>query len=70
MEHFCKLSDGNIVLTVEVVNNDIATNEQAGVDFLNKDYLTGFTSTGLLPPPVVLLPLLLTTGGVQDFTLG
>tara|TARA_R100001086_G_C11708685_1_gene223537 strand:- start:105 stop:455 length:351 start_codon:yes stop_codon:yes gene_type:complete len=40
MAHFCKLSDGNIVLTVEVVNNDIATNEQAGVDFLNKLYGT------------------------------
>tara|TARA_Y100000310_G_C20606900_1_gene775971 strand:- start:981 stop:1331 length:351 start_codon:yes stop_codon:yes gene_type:complete len=40
MAHFCKLSDENIVLTVEVVNNDIATDEQAGVDFLNKLYGT------------------------------
>ena len=35
MAHFAKLGIGNIILTVEVVSNDIATTEQAGVDFLN-----------------------------------
>ena len=40
MAHFAKLGTGNIVLTVEVVSNDIATTEQAGVDFLNTLYKT------------------------------
>ncbi len=40
MAHFAKLGTGNIVLTVEVVSNDIATTEQAGVDFLNNLYGT------------------------------
>jgi fibrillarin-like rRNA methylase len=35
MAHFAKLGTGNIVERVEVVSNDIATTEQAGVDFLN-----------------------------------
>jgi len=35
MAHFAKLGVGNIVLSVHVVSNDIATTEQAGVDFLN-----------------------------------
>jgi hypothetical protein len=35
MAHFAKLGVGNIVLRVTVVSNDIATTEQAGVDFLN-----------------------------------
>ena len=35
MAHFAKLGIGNIILTVEVVSNDIALTEQAGVDFLN-----------------------------------
>ena len=34
MAHFAKLGVGNIVNRVEVVSNDIAVNEQAGVDFL------------------------------------
>ena len=34
MAHFAKLGIGNIITTVEVVSNDIATTEQAGVDFL------------------------------------
>ena len=38
MAHFAKLGAGNIVLTVEVVSNDVATTEQAGVDFLNNLY--------------------------------
>ena len=40
MASFAKLGRGNIVLTVEVVSNDIATTEQAGVDFLNNLYNT------------------------------
>jgi len=40
MAHFAKLGTGNIVTTVEVVHNDIATTEQAGVDFLNTLYKT------------------------------
>jgi hypothetical protein len=40
MAHFAKLGVGNIVEKVEVVSNDIATNEQAGVDFLNTLYGT------------------------------
>ena len=35
MAHFAKLGTGNIVTTVHVVSNDVATTEQAGVDFLN-----------------------------------
>tara|TARA_R100001460_G_scaffold108048_1_gene158094 strand:- start:46 stop:423 length:378 start_codon:yes stop_codon:yes gene_type:complete len=40
MAHFCKLGIGNIVERIEVVSNDIATTEQAGVDFLNNLYGT------------------------------
>jgi len=40
MAHFAKLGVGNIVETVHVVSNDIATTEQAGVDFLNNLYGT------------------------------
>ena len=40
MAHFAKLGVGNIIETVEVVSNDIATTEQAGVDFLNNLYNT------------------------------
>jgi hypothetical protein len=40
MAHFCKLGTGNIVLEVQVISNDIATTEQAGVDFLNSLYGT------------------------------
>ena len=35
MAHFAKLGTGNIVTRVTVVSNDIATTEQAGIDFLN-----------------------------------
>jgi hypothetical protein len=38
MAHFAKIDDNNIVEKVEVVSNDIATSEQAGVDFLNNLY--------------------------------
>jgi hypothetical protein len=40
MAHFAKLGTGNIVEKVEVVVNDIATTEKAGVDFLNNLYNT------------------------------
>ena len=40
MAHFAKLGKGNKVTKVEVVSNDIATTEQAGVDFLNNLYGT------------------------------
>jgi len=40
MAHFAKLGAGNIIERVEVVSNDIATTEQAGVDFLNNLYGT------------------------------
>jgi|TARA_R110000803_G_scaffold198703_1_gene262547 hypothetical protein len=38
MAHFAKLGSDNIVETVEVVSNDIATNEQAGITFLQNLY--------------------------------
>ena len=38
MAHFAKLGVGNIIERVSVVSNDIATTEQAGVDFLNNLY--------------------------------
>ena len=38
MAHFAKLGSNNIVETIEVVSNNIATTEQAGVDFLNNLY--------------------------------
>ena len=38
MAHFAKLGVGNIVERVEVVSNDIATNEQTGVEFLQNLY--------------------------------
>jgi len=40
MAHFAKLGTGNIVERVEVVHNDVATTEQAGIDFLNNLYKT------------------------------
>ena len=38
MAHFAKLDNNNIVEKIEVVSNDIATNEQDGIDFLNNLY--------------------------------
>jgi len=38
MANFCKLKVGNIVERVEKVSNDIATTEQAGVEFLQNLY--------------------------------
>ena len=40
MAHFAKLGKGNKVLRVSAVSNDIATSEQAGIDFLNNLYNT------------------------------
>ncbi len=40
MAHFAKLGVGDIVLKVHVVSNDLATSEQAGIDFLNNLYNT------------------------------
>ena len=40
MARFARLGPGNIVETVVLVSNDIATTEQAGVDFLNNLYKT------------------------------
>ena len=40
MAHFAKLGKGNKVEQVIVVSNDIATTEQAGVDFINNLYGT------------------------------
>jgi nucleoside phosphorylase len=40
MAHFAKLGVGDIVVAVHVVSNDVATTEQAGVDFLNNLYKT------------------------------
>ena len=36
MAHFSKIGTGNIVEQVVVVSNDIATTEQAGIEFLQK----------------------------------
>ena len=38
MAHFAKLGTGNIVKKVVVLSNDVATTEQAGIDFLNNLY--------------------------------
>jgi len=38
MAHFAKIGIGNIVEDIVVVNNDVATNEQTGVDFLKSLY--------------------------------
>ena len=43
MAHFAKLGVGSIVERVEVLHNDVATTEQAGVDFLNSIYNTNDT---------------------------
>ena len=40
MAHFAKLGIGSKVERIEVVSNDVATTEQAGVDFLNNLYKT------------------------------
>ena len=40
MAHFAKLGKGNIIEQVVVVLNDIATTEQAGVEFLQNLYNT------------------------------
>lgn len=42
MAHFAKIGAGNIVEKVEVVSNDIAATEQAGINFLNNLYNTPY----------------------------
>lgn len=38
MAHFAKLDSNNVVLSIHRVNNDIATDETAGINFLKKLY--------------------------------
>ena len=38
--HFAKLGTGDIVEEVQVISNDIAITEQAGLDFINQLYNT------------------------------
>jgi len=40
MAYFAKLGVGDVVEQVLVVNDDVATSEQAGIDFLNTTYKT------------------------------
>ena len=40
MAHFAKLNNDNIVIDVQSVHNDTATDEAAGITFLNKLYGT------------------------------
>lgn len=40
MAHFAKLGIGSKVVAVHVVSNDIATDENSGIDFLNNLYGT------------------------------
>ena len=40
MAHFAKLGVGNVVENIQVVSNDVALNEQTGIDFLNTLYKT------------------------------
>jgi|TARA_R100001015_G_C4538819_1_gene103339 hypothetical protein len=40
MAHFAKLNSENIVEAIESVSNDISTNEQAGIDYLNSHHGT------------------------------
>jgi len=41
MAYFAKLNDENIVIAVHILSDDVATSEQAGIDFLNNLYNTG-----------------------------
>ena len=40
MAHFARLGVGNVVVKVHVVSNDVATSEQAGIEFLQNLYKT------------------------------
>tara|TARA_R110000824_G_scaffold360024_1_gene547720 strand:+ start:1107 stop:1499 length:393 start_codon:yes stop_codon:yes gene_type:complete len=40
MVHFAKIDENNIVVVVHVVHDNVATDEQAGADFLNKIHKT------------------------------
>ena len=43
MAHFAKLNNNNIVIDVQSVHNDTATDEAAGITFLNNLYRTSDT---------------------------
>lgn len=43
MAHFAKLNNDNIVIDVQSVHNDTATDEAAGITFLNNLYRTSDT---------------------------
>lgn len=43
MAHFAKLNENNIVIKVHRVGNEIATSEQAGIDYLQKLHKTDAT---------------------------
>ena len=43
MAHFAKLNNDNIVIDVQSVHNDTATDEAAGITFLNNLYGTSDT---------------------------
>jgi len=43
MAHFAKLDENNIVIRVHRVGDDIATSEQAGIDYLQKLHKTDAT---------------------------
>tara|TARA_R100000734_G_C3206040_1_gene23040 strand:+ start:107 stop:499 length:393 start_codon:yes stop_codon:yes gene_type:complete len=43
MAHFAKIDSDNKVVQIDVVSNDIATDEKAGADFLNALYGTSDT---------------------------
>jgi len=40
MAHFARLGVGNVVVKVHVVSNNVATTEQAGIEFLQNLYKT------------------------------
>ena len=40
MAHFARLGVGNTVVRVHVVSNDVATSEQAGIEFLQNLHKT------------------------------
>ena len=48
MAHFAKIGNDNIVERVEAVSNDVATDEQAGITFLQNLYNDGSLETNIL----------------------
>ena len=47
MAHFAKLDENNVVTTVIVVDNSIATSESNGVNFINNLYGTSDTKRAI-----------------------